>query len=150
MDKLIEATEMQEVDESLALGIPRELALRAAGIDRERMHQITQQAKEGDRALRMWLQTLEQTEARAKVEHLKKVAESPDWRAREKMLLLSDPSLLDGSNAEHRKTYDWMLRVISEETDEATFERILTRFAVEDPGYRVEGSQSEGTEAKLH
>lgn len=146
---LLDQEEMLEVDEAISLGIPRELALAAAGIQRDRMHAIEARARAGEEPYRTWLISLEQSEARAKVEHLKRLAQSPDWRSREKILALLDPSLLDGTRAEHKKTYDWMLRVIAEETDNETFERILARFATEEPGSGVEGEASAPAESEL-
>lgn len=142
--------ETVEVNKALTKGIPRELALTAAGITRDRMRQIESLARNGEEPYKTWVGSIEQTEARAKINHLMKVADSPDWRARKDMLRLTDPSLFDGSAADFAETYDWMLRVISEETDEATLDRILTRFATEERGAAVEAQATEEAEGELH
>jgi hypothetical protein len=146
---LLTEDEMFEVSSAICLGVPRDLALTAAGIEKERMRQIESLAQGLVEPYKSWIVSLKQGEARAKVAHLKKLAESPDWRARDKVLSLIEPSLANGAQAEYVKTYDWMLRVIYEETDNPTFERILARFAVEEPGTQVEGSQARGKEGQL-
>ncbi len=142
--------EMTEIDEAITLGIPRALALEAAGISDDRMLKIQQAALAGTQPYKTWIAALKQAEAKAKVNHLKQLASSADWRARDKVLNLLDPSLLDGSAAEHSQTHDWMIRVISEEVDEETFQRILSRFASEGPGTQVESQEPEEQEEQLH
>jgi hypothetical protein len=138
--------EIVEIDKALTKGIPLQLALKAAGVEPERMRKIEQLARNGAEPYKTWVGSIEQSVARAKIDHLMKVADSPDWRARKDMLRLTDPSLFDGSNAEFQKTYDFMLKVIAEETDEETLDRILTRFATEDPGETVEAQATEEAE----
>lgn len=148
--KLINSREMLVVDKALKAGAPRSLALKAAGISEQRMAQIQELARRDQEPYRNWIMTIEQIEAQAKVDHLSLLAKSPDWRAREKILKLTEPAMFEGAAAEYTKTYDWMLRVISEETDQQTFERIITRFAVEEPGGSMESAPAAEAEGELH
>jgi len=147
---IITVEEMGSVAEVLGLGIPRSFALEAAGISKERYHNIQQLAREGEEPYKSWLEGCGQAEAQAKVNHLTKLAESPDWRCRDKLLQITHPELFSGADAEHEKTYNWMLNVIEEETNEETFERIVRRFASEDPGDEAPVAQAKPEEAELH
>lgn len=149
-DDFLEQEEMIRVAEDLEFGIPRADALAAAGISKERYHRIQQLAKAGEEPYSSWLEGLVQAEAEAKVKHLRKLAESPDWRCRKELLMMSHPDLFSGGSAEHEKTYDWMLRVIEQESDQETFERIIRRFATEEPGEEAVGQASEDAEGQLH
>ena len=144
------AEQMIAVERALRHGLPRDLVLQAHGIAKDRMARIQELARKGVEPHRTWIASVEQAEAEGKAEHLMKLAQSPDWRAREKILMLTEPDLFKGVSAEHTKTYEWMLRVISEETDERTFERILSRFATEEPGGQVESPKAGAAEGKLH
>lgn len=149
-DDLLSLEEMAAVEATLRRGMPRTLVLAAEGITKERYAKILRAAHGGNKVFVAWLESLKQAEAQAKVEHMTKLADSPDWRAREKILQQIDPALYDGSTAEYEAAYNWILSVISEETDQETFGRILDRLTTEDPGSEVEGKAPAKQEVELH
>jgi hypothetical protein len=154
-DQLLTTEEMIEVAEYLSKGIPRSEVLAAVGISRERYARIKELGEMDTEPYKTWLEGLAQAEAKAKVEHLSKLATSPDWRCRRDLLAMTHPDLFTGAAAEHEKTYAWMLRVIQEEHDKhdvpsKVTEAILSRFATEDPSAEGAGSAAEDPKAELH
>ena len=129
MSEFLDENTLAFIDEHVRMGIPRDWVLRAAGVTAKQYRDILRLAGQGEEPHATWVETLDQAAAAARVEHLKVIAQSPDYRAREKALQMAS----DGQG-DYQKTFDWVLRVVQEESSDQQFERILCRLDTEEPG----------------
>lgn len=147
-----------DVDEALRAGIPRDLALSAAGISAKAYAYYRMQAAEGNEGYAEWLESMQQAEASAEVEHLKKLAESKEWRARLILLERLHPGKY-GSKQEARQADEAVkevLLIVSAKAKEHDlqwfFEEVLDAVAEADSGRDGPADQGEKTQqdGQLH
>ena len=144
-----------EIDDALQAGIPRELALTAAGVKPRAYEHYRKLATDGDPIYQNWMESMAETEAKAEVEHLKVLASNKEWRARLILLERLYPGKY-GSKQEARKADEAVKEVIlvvaakAKEHDlEWFFEEVLDALAEADsdgssPSDQSQASQPDG------
>lgn len=123
------------VDQKVRSGVPRETALRAAGISKTTYALWASRGADGEEPYASWMQSLDVAEAEAEASDVEKIRQNKSWQAQAWLLERKNPDKWGQKiQIEVAKELDKVFAIAAEVLPIELYEKLLKKIAASDGG----------------